>query len=165
MGYFWAALRYYAVFKGRTNLKAFWIYQLIITLVTSLCWIIPLIYVIHQASTSTQHLDMQMYSEHRFAFQLVSLSENLNLHMPLILQWLNNFGTLFFLITFIPTLAICARRLHDSDHAATWLWLLCVPLIGFIVIIIFLTFESTPGDNRYGSNPNDAPDGTIIELS
>ena len=162
MSYFWSALRYYAVFKGRTPVKAFWVYQLIITIVTSICWIIPLLYLLTHLSQTSQYAQLTMNNTHALVTQLSLLSQTSTQSMPPALELLNNFGTLFFLATLIPTFAICARRLHDSNHSAALLWLILIPLIGFITVIIFLTLEGTPGDNRYGPNPKNAPDGTVI---
>ena len=162
MSYFWSALRYYAVFKGRTHVKAFWVYQLIITIVTSICWIAPLLYLLNHLPQASFHDHLNTHNINILADQLSLLSQTSTITMPPALELLNNFGTLFFLATLIPTFAICARRLHDSNHSAALLWLILIPLIGFIIVIFFLTLEGTPGDNRYGPNPKNAPDGTVI---
>jgi uncharacterized membrane protein YhaH (DUF805 family) len=48
---------------------------------------------------------------------------------------------LFSLITFIPSIAVATRRLHDTDRTG-WLQLLnFVPVIGWIVLIIFYAQE------------------------
>lgn len=44
----------------------------------------------------------------------------------------------FFLATFIPALAAGARRLHDTGRSG-WLQLLwCIPLVGWIILMILL---------------------------
>ncbi|MDQ5954845.1 MAG: hypothetical protein QG583_773 [Patescibacteria group bacterium] len=63
-------------------------------------------------------------------------------------------GIAYSLITLIPSLAVSVRRLHDINRSGLWLLLLLVPIIGFIVIIVFHLLESTPGENAYGPNPN-----------
>jgi len=50
------------------------------------------------------------------------------------------------------------RRLHDINRTGWWLLILLIPLIGFIVIIIFLLQDSTPGENEYGANPKESTD-------
>jgi uncharacterized membrane protein YhaH (DUF805 family) len=162
MSYFWAALRYYAVFKGRTNVKSFWVYQLIVTIVTTVCWVIPLVYTLQQIPSMIQHINIDTNNTHLMLAQITSLSHSASIKPPFALQLINDLGTLFFLVTFIPTLAISARRLHDSNHSAALLWLMLVPLVGFIVVIIYLTLDSTPGDNRFGPNPKGAFAGTTI---
>jgi uncharacterized membrane protein YhaH (DUF805 family) len=50
----------------------------------------------------------------------------------------------------LPTLAVGARRLHDTDKSGWWLLIGLIPLIGAIVLIVFFCQEGTPGANRYG---------------
>ena len=60
-------------------------------------------------------------------------------------------GGLFCLAAFLPGLAVCARRLHDSDRTGWWLLLLLVPIAGWLVLAYFLAQPSTPGPNKYGN--------------
>lgn len=56
-------------------------------------------------------------------------------------------GILFNLATLLPALAVGARRLHDTDRSGWWQLLCFVPLVGVIVLIIFMAQEGKP--NRY----------------
>jgi uncharacterized membrane protein YhaH (DUF805 family) len=60
--------------------------------------------------------------------------------------------TLFEVVTLLPSLAVAARRLHDTDRTAWWL-LLLLTLIGVIALIVWYCEEGTPGPNRFGPNP------------
>ena len=60
---------------------------------------------------------------------------------------------LFVLAMLIPSLAVTFRRLHDTDRSGWWLLIGFVPLIGSIVILVFMIQDSQPGENRYGTNP------------
>ena len=62
-------------------------------------------------------------------------------------------AALVSLATLVPSLAVAARRLHDTDRSGWWQLLWLVPFIGWIVLIIFLVGDGTAGDNRYGSRP------------
>ncbi len=53
----------------------------------------------------------------------------------------------------IPGLAVSIRRLHDISKSGWWLLIAFVPLIGGIVLLIFMVTDSTPGNNQYGPNP------------
>jgi len=64
---------------------------------------------------------------------------------------------LYALAVLLPHLSVGARRLHDTGRSAWWLLLLLVPVIGALVILIFLILDSTPGDNQYGPHPSSAP--------
>ncbi|RKZ43234.1 MAG: DUF805 domain-containing protein [Gammaproteobacteria bacterium] len=66
--------------------------------------------------------------------------------------------SIYTLAIFIPSIAVGVRRLHDISRTGWWLLILLIPLIGFIVIIIFLLQDSTPGENEYGANPKEATD-------
>jgi uncharacterized membrane protein YhaH (DUF805 family) len=59
-------------------------------------------------------------------------------------------GTIVSLGTIIPSLAVAARRLHDTDRSGWWQLLLFVPLIGAIVLIVWYATAGTPGTNRFG---------------
>lgn len=52
----------------------------------------------------------------------------------------------------LPSLAVNARRLHDTDRSGWWQLLLLIPVIGFIVLIVFWVQDSR-GDNAYGPSP------------
>ncbi len=70
----------------------------------------------------------------------------------------NLLDTVYSLSVFIPTLAVTARRLHDIGKSGWWQLLLFMPILGIIILIIFLTKDSMPFDNLYGSNPKELLD-------
>jgi len=51
---------------------------------------------------------------------------------------------------FLPGIAVAARRLHDIDKSGWWQLIGFVPLIGWIVLIIFYAKRGSPGTNSYG---------------
>ena len=61
--------------------------------------------------------------------------------------------SIYALGVLIPGLAVSFRRLHDTDRSAWWLFISLIPLIGGIVLLVFLVQDSTPGANKYGPNP------------
>ncbi len=50
----------------------------------------------------------------------------------------------------LPNLSVSIRRLHDTDRSGWWVLIAFVPIIGFIVLLVFYLQKSDPGDNRYG---------------
>jgi len=60
---------------------------------------------------------------------------------------------IFVLVTFLPSLAVAVRRLHDIDKSGWWLLLYFIPLIGVIILIVWACKRGTPGDNRFGPDP------------
>ena len=81
----------------------------------------------------------------------------INILIGLTLAVIDPFGTIFLnglyqLAVFIPSLAIGARRLDDTNRSG-WLQLIVlIPIIGFIILIVFWCQRSGP-DNRYGPAP------------
>jgi len=64
---------------------------------------------------------------------------------------------LYALAVLIPGLAVFFRRLHDTGRSAWWILLSFIPLIGQIILIVFLASDSNPGPNRFGPNPKETP--------
>ncbi|MDO8802260.1 DUF805 domain-containing protein [Phenylobacterium sp.] len=62
----------------------------------------------------------------------------------------------FCLYIFIPSMAVSFRRLHDSGRTAWWLLLGLIPILGHLVLLIFMILDGTPGENRYGPDPKAA---------
>ena len=72
------------------------------------------------------------------------------------LNYLGGFGLftgIFTLALLLPSIAVTVRRLHDIDRTGWWYLISLVPIIGFIVMLVFTVTDSTPESNRYGSNP------------
>ncbi|MBF0421132.1 MAG: DUF805 domain-containing protein [Magnetococcales bacterium] len=59
----------------------------------------------------------------------------------------------YAIATLLPSLAVMVRRLHDTGRSGWWSLIFLIPLLGPIVIIIFLVQNSKPGENQYGPNP------------
>lgn len=64
--------------------------------------------------------------------------------------------TIYALATFLPGLAVAVRRLHDTDRSGWWLLIGLIPVVGGIVLLVFMLLESTPGTNQYGPSPKEA---------
>lgn len=57
--------------------------------------------------------------------------------------------TLWNIATFIPNLALNWRRLHDSNHSGLWVLIGLVPLVGWIVLLVFYLLDSDPQGRRF----------------
>jgi uncharacterized membrane protein YhaH (DUF805 family) len=49
---------------------------------------------------------------------------------------------LFTLATLLPSIAAAARRLHDTNRSGWWQLICLVPVVGIIVLIVFLAQET-----------------------
>ena len=62
-------------------------------------------------------------------------------------------GLVWIFVTIVPALALLVRRLHDTGKSGWWALMLFLPLVGAIVLLIFVVANSDVGDNRYGPSP------------
>jgi|CXWL01.1.fsa_nt_gi uncharacterized membrane protein YhaH (DUF805 family) len=92
---------------------------------------------------------------------------------------------LFFLATFVPTLAVAIRRFHDQNRDGWWVllgygpqllsWIAMatgsigligiagiVGLIGGVIMLVFMFLEGTRGPNRFGPDPKGAEGGMTV---
>lgn len=53
----------------------------------------------------------------------------------------NALSGLFSLATLLPSIAAATRRLHDTNRSGWWQLIVLVPVIGLIVLIVFLAQE------------------------
>jgi uncharacterized membrane protein YhaH (DUF805 family) len=60
---------------------------------------------------------------------------------------------LFYLGVLLPSIAAATRRLHDTNRSGWWQLIGLVPLVGWIVMIVFLAQASQAGANEHGPAP------------
>lgn len=76
--------------------------------------------------------------------------------------------TMFYMLVslafFIPSLAVAVRRLHDIGKSG-WniLWGL-IPIIGWILLLVWMCTDSQTGTNQWGHNPKELGDELIDHL-
>jgi uncharacterized membrane protein YhaH (DUF805 family) len=73
----------------------------------------------------------------------------------------NTLALLFNLALLVPSLAVGARRLHDTDRSGWMLLIWLIPLVGWIVVIYFLAQEPKE-PNRFGPAPALQPDTPLV---
>lgn len=54
---------------------------------------------------------------------------------------------------FLPSMALLVRRLHDTSRSGYFAFLVLIPLVGAIVLLVFMCQRGTDGDNSYGTDP------------
>ena len=60
-------------------------------------------------------------------------------------------STVFSLLLLLPSISVATRRLYDTGRSGWWQLIALIPLIGAIVLIVFLAQDSRE-DNQYGVN-------------
>ena len=61
----------------------------------------------------------------------------------------------YYLAILLPSLAVSVRRLHDTARSGWWIFISIVPLIGSIVLLVFLATSGNAGTNQYGPDPKE----------
>jgi uncharacterized membrane protein YhaH (DUF805 family) len=67
------------------------------------------------------------------------------------------FSLLVSLGLLLPGLAVSVRRLHDTNRSGWWILIGLIPIIGFIVLLIFYLEQGNPGPNEHGPPPVGTP--------
>jgi uncharacterized membrane protein YhaH (DUF805 family) len=62
------------------------------------------------------------------------------------------FGAIAGLALLLPSIAVAIRRLHDTSRTGWWILIGLIPIVGWIILIVFYVQDSHP-DNKYGSSP------------
>lgn len=80
-----------------------------------------------------------------------------NFLVGLILSFLGKPGTIlssiWSLAILLPQLGLAVRRLHDIGKSGWYLLFALIPVIGWILLIIWYAKEGDPNDNQYGPVP------------
>lgn len=93
-----------------------------------------------------------------FSFMFVTIDSDTSESVPF------GFGLIgmYWLASFIPTLAVIVRRLHDIGKSGWMILVYFIPFIGSIWLLVMLATDSTPGPNQYGGNPKEVSVGEDI---
>ena len=94
--------------------------------------------------------------EEFWMFTLVNFIVTIVLNVVLSMIGLPILAVIYSLAVLVPSLAVGARRLHDTNRSGWLLLIGLIPLVGIIVLIVFWVQDSQPGPNQYGPNPKGA---------
>ncbi|WNC14320.1 DUF805 domain-containing protein [Brevibacillus brevis] len=90
---------------------------------------------------------------HVIIYTVLAIVENL-IGIPSVLSGLYSLAVL------LPSLGVIVRRLHDTGRTGWWILISLIPVIGTIVLLVFLCLDSTE-DNQYGVNPKNGAGASI----
>ena len=62
-------------------------------------------------------------------------------------------SSLFDLAVLLPSISVAVRRLHDLEKSGWWWWLWLIPIVGWIILVIWYSTKGTLGGNRFGPDP------------
>ncbi len=54
----------------------------------------------------------------------------------------------------LPGLGLAVRRLHDTGRSGWWLFLALIPIVGAVILLIWMIQPSQEHPNQYGPEPN-----------
>lgn len=54
----------------------------------------------------------------------------------------------------LPSLGLAVRRLHDINKSGWWIFISLIPIIGWILLIVWYCKDSQMEPNEYGPVPN-----------
>lgn len=54
----------------------------------------------------------------------------------------------------LPSLGLAVRRLHDIGKSGWWIFISLIPIIGWILLIVWYCQDSQMEPNQYGPVPN-----------
>lgn len=140
MNWYLDVLKKYATFTGRATRQEYWMFTLIQMVISISSWVL--------IGTFAGMGDLAGYGIMQdILFGLSGLC-----YILLVI---------YNLATFLPSLAVLVRRLHDTGRSGWWVLISLVPVIGIIILIVFLCMDSQTGNqldsqtgnNKYGPNP------------
>ncbi len=71
---------------------------------------------------------------------------------------------IYALAIIVPSIALAARRLHDTGRSGWWQLIALVPFVGFIVLIVFLAQDTSPETNAYGPSSKGASPAPAVPV-
>ncbi|GAB7256467.1 DUF805 domain-containing protein [Polaribacter sp. OB-PA-B3] len=129
MDWYLKVLKDYFKFSGRARRKEYWMFFLFHYLFLGL-----LLFLFIYSNNSLSIIDEQ-YSDKETNF--------------IFLQIL----VVYAIATFIPSLAVSSRRMHDLGKSGAWFFINLIPYIGGFWFLILTCMEGENKVNKYGENP------------
>lgn len=126
----------YATFRGRASRSEFWWWFLVSYLISFVLGIIGQAVAGPQPQPPVAATTQEEFSAYASAvFGWVAQAS--------ILSWI------WGLATFVGTLALSARRLHDTGRSGWWYLIALVPVVGAVILIVFWASAPRPEGQRY----------------
>lgn len=127
-GSYKSALRKYADFSGRLSRRGYWNFS-------SASFLIAFGIGIIEGIISGEIADFGSFSYKEIEF-----------------NWLTS---IYSLAIFVPSYAALSRRLHDTNKSFKNLWLILIPIVGVIILLVFMLKKGDQKENTYGPVPTE----------
>ncbi len=73
-------------------------------------------------------------------------------------------GGIYSLAVLLPGIAVGVRRLKDTGRSGWWYLIGLIPIVGFILLIVWWASPGDPQANEYGPVPPNTPEGFQEEV-
>ena len=123
----------YATFTGRASRAEFWWWYLVAALVSFVLNAINRLFAGPQPAQPVDPAQLSQYVSDVMAWSLRG--------SVLSLIW--------GLATLVGTIALSTRRLHDTNRSGWWYLLILIPVVGFIILVVFWASAPKPEGQRY----------------
>lgn len=144
MDWYLKVLKEYAKFTGRARRKEFWMFTLFHSI-----FIILLAILLSFTSANTNSYDYETDS--------YSTGDNTSFYITAGLL------VVYILATFLPTVALTVRRLHDTGKSGWWYFISFIPYIGSFILLIMVCMEGEAKTNNWGHNPKGINNDSSID--
>lgn len=131
-------LQNYVNFKGRARRREYWMFLLVNAIV----------YMLFSVAISLLSKNLGTMTEDL-------LGDGMDMMTAYIYLGVSAIALLYSLAMVIPGFAVLFRRLHDIGKSGVWILIVLVPIVGFIILLVFLLTDSQAGENKYGPNPKE----------
>ncbi|MDR3263352.1 MAG: DUF805 domain-containing protein [Clostridiales bacterium] len=144
MKWYFNVIKNYVNFKGRARRKEYWMFFLV-------NYLINMALGIAISSAVSQVLDFEALLAQDSAN--VILDAIVAAYSTGVAGVIYKIASLYSLFIFLPSLAVLARRLHDTGKSFAFILINIIPVIGWIIFFVALVTEGHSGDNKYGADP------------
>ncbi len=133
----------YANFTGRARRAEFWYFYLMQIIILLGLYFLFFVFFAAGGAISNENEDLSVISMVGFLFYGLAI--------------------IYSLATIIPVLAVIVRRLHDINKSGWYYLISLIPLVGSILLIVWLATEGDKGKNNYGNDPKN-PNNEIGDI-
>lgn len=123
----------YARFTGRASRSQYWWPALILSLLSIAVFIVIMLVVLLSIEPATS----------------AGGGDEISTGGAMIATLLYGLLVLVGLATFLPSLAVAVRRLHDTDRSGWWYLIAFVPLVGGFILLFFMVQGPDPRGARF----------------